>query len=773
MAQRPKKNRPGRSLGLLALLVLLLTGSLVAGVQLTGDDEDGASFAPRLALDLEGGTQLILRPTTTDGSEVTEEDITQAIEIIRQRVDASGVTEAEITSQGGQNIVVALPGTPSQETLDLVRRSAQLRFRPVLTLAGPGTIDPVAFEESQQPAEEPTDAAAEQLTDGQTEAPADAAESATEQPTHAATEGATAETTDAATEGATEEPTAPPTQEEIEAAARAASDADGDGQLSADPATEPTSSSDLAWITEQVSYDFYTTDCTDPANLTGGVEDDPAAPLVACSDDGATKFILGPTALEGTNVDSATSGMGVNQQGVSTGQWVVSLEMDGEGADVFAEFSQRLLDLPAPQNQFGIVLDGLVISNAEMQNAIFDGRAQISGDFTRETAATLANQLNFGSLPLDFTVQSEDQISATLGSEQLQRGVLAGLIGAGLVILYMFWQYRGLGLVSVASLLIAALLTYLVITILSWTVGYRLSLPGVVGMIVAVGITADSFIVYFERIRDEVREGRLLVDAVEHGWARARRTILASDAVNFLAALVLYYLAVGGVRGFAFTLGLTTLIDLLVVVLFTHPLMQVLIRTQFFGQGHRLSGLDPVRLGASSVTYRGRGRFDRAARPATAARPAEKTLVGAGVGAASGSAAAGASRAAGASSAGTTTGATASGTSAGAAAGAGVVPPASAAPTAHDAHGAADDELYAPDGRRLTIAERRAAARARAAAQESEGSGPEVARPGAGGPDPAVEHDDGTTTGAPPDDDPPTDLPGTGTDTRTTEGGER
>ncbi|WP_447925283.1 protein translocase subunit SecD [Georgenia muralis] len=758
MAQRPKKNRPGRSLGLLALLVLLLTGSLVAGVQLTGDEEDGASFAPRLALDLEGGTQLILTPTTTDGSEVTEEDITQAIEIIRQRVDASGVTEAEITSQGGQNIVVALPGTPSQETLDLVRRSAQLRFRPVLTLAGPGTIDPVAFEESQQPAEEPTDAAAEQLTDGQTEAPADAAgeqptDAATEQPTDAATEQPTDAATEEPTDAATEEPTAPPTQEEIEAAARAASDADGDGQLSADPATEPTSSSDLAWITEQVSYDFYTTDCTDPANLTGGVEDDPAAPLVACSDDGATKFILGPTALEGTNVDSATSGMGVNQQGVSTGQWVVSLEMDGEGADVFAEFSQRLLDLPEPQNQFGIVLDGLVISNAVMQNAIFDGRAQISGDFTRETAATLANQLNFGSLPLDFTVQSEDQISATLGSEQLQRGVLAGLIGAGLVILYMFWQYRGLGLVSVASLLIAALLTYLVITILSWTVGYRLSLPGVVGMIVAVGITADSFIVYFERIRDEVREGRLLVDAVEHGWARARRTILASDAVNFLAALVLYYLAVGGVRGFAFTLGLTTLIDLLVVMLFTHPLMRVLIRTQFFGQGHRLSGLDPVRLGASSVTYRGRGRFDRAARPATAARPAERTLVGAGVGAGStGSAAGGEPRSAGTGSAGTTTPTASSGS----AAGAGVVPPASATGATHDVDGAHDDELYAPDGRRLTIAERRAAARARAAARE--GTGSEDTRP---------------DTGVPPDAGPPTDLPGTGTDTRTTEGGER
>ena len=584
MAQRQKRERPRRTLGLLAVLLIALFGSLFAGSRLTED----ASLTPKLALDLEGGTQLILTPKTTDNSEVTQEDVQQAIAIIRQRVDASGVAEAEITSQGGSNIVVALPGDPDQETLDLVRRSAQLRFRPVLTVAGPGTIDPAALETP---------------TDGATEEPS-AEPSA--------------------------EPTTPPTQEEIDAAALKASDTDGDGKLSTEPATEPTNTSDLNWITEQVSYDFYTLDCTNPENLVGGVQDDPAAPLVSCSEDGSAKFILGPTSLEGTNIVSASSGMGVNSQGGATGEWVVSLEMDGEGTKTFGEFSERLLSLQPPQNQFAIVLDGLVISNATMQNAIYDGRAQISGSFTSETAANLANQLNFGSLPLNFEVQSQDEISATLGSEQLSKGILAGLIGAGLVVLYMLWQYRGLGLLSVASLVLAGVITYGVIALMSWLVGYRLSLPGVVGLIVAVGITADSFIVYFERIRDEVREGRTLAAAVEHAWPRARRTVLASDAVNFTAAAVLYFLAVGGVQGFAFTLGLTTLVDVVVVFLFTHPVMLLLVRTEFFGQGHRLSGLSPESLGATSATYRGRGQFRAPA--ATSAPDDERELVGAGVG---------------------------------------------------------------------------------------------------------------------------------------------
>lgn len=577
--RRPRP-RPLRPLVTLVVVIVALFGTILAGTRFSD-----ATLAPKLALDLEGGTQLILMPRATDGSQVTAEDISQAISVIRQRVDASGVTEAEITSQGQQNIVVALAGQPSQETLDLVRTSAQLRFRPVLTVTAPGVID---------------------MTGALTDPAADPAAEPTAQPTAA-------------------------TAAEAEAAARAAADTDGDGQLSDTPATAPTSNSDLAWLTEQVTYDLAMLDCTNPANLTGGLADDPAKPLVTCDITGQAKYVLGPVDVEGTEIDSASSGLVPGPSGTTTGEWGVSLQLGGQGVSQFAQTSQRLYSLQPPQNQFGIVLDGLVVSAPRMNAIINDGRASISGSFTRDSAAVLANQLNFGSLPLNFEVQSEEQISATLGSEQLRNGLIAGLIGLGLVVLYLLITYRGLSVVAIASLGIAGVIVYLVITLLSWTMGYRLSLPGVAGLIISVGITADSFIVYFERIRDELREGRTIEAAMQQGWRRARRTILASDAVNLLAAVVLYLLSVGGVRGFAFTLGLTTVIDVLVVFLFTHPVMALLARTRFFGEGRRGSGLEPASLGVDVSSYgvRRERAYDAAAAAVRGARP-RRTPAGAG-----------------------------------------------------------------------------------------------------------------------------------------------
>jgi len=268
--------------------------------------------------------------------------------------------------------------------------------------------------------------------------------------------------------------------------------------------------------------------------------------------------------------------------------------------------TQRLSALTEPRNQFAIVLDGLVVSAPRTNGPIPGGEAQITGNFSQKEAQSLANQLKFGALPISFAEQTEQNISATLGGEQLQRGLLAGLIGLGLVVLYSLLQYRALGFVTVASLAIAGVVTYGMVVLLGWRQGYRLSLPGVTGLIVAIGITADSFIVYFERIRDEVRDGRGLQAAVEAAWLRARRTILISDGVSFLAAVVLWALALGGVKGFAFTLGLTTVVDVMVVFLFTHPTVALLARTRFFGSGHRLSGFDPAHLGRA-VTYTGRG----------------------------------------------------------------------------------------------------------------------------------------------------------------------
>ena len=618
---------PGRRLLMLLLIIVIGFGGLYAGAY-TGR----TSMTPGLALDLEGGTQIILTPTTSDGSEITDEDVNQAIEIIRQRVDASGVAEAQISRQGGQNIVVSLPGSPSQDTLELVRTSAVLYFRPVIRIIqgsassladnynqriAQATASPTADDAaSEAPAEVepsgvPAEGEAEQTE--QTEAPAD--------PTEAPADPA-AEATDA--------PSAEPTPVTAEEVATQVSDANGDGTISEDPlpATSEDNSSD-SWISEKMIYDAYMMDCTASDNLTGETQD-PAKAVISCDKDGTGQaYILGPADIAGTDIANAASGLETTSQGTTTNKWVVSLEFNAEGTEEFSEVSERLIayrdkaaaassgqpngQSPDSQKaQFAIVLDGLTIMssgfNPDVTSAITDGRVQITGNFTQAQANTLANQLSFGSLPLSFTVQSEQQVSATLGTEQLRNGLIAGLIGFALIIVYLAWQYRGLSVVAVASLIVAAAGTYLAIALLSWSMGYRLSLAGVAGLIISIGITMDSFIIYFERVRDEVRSGRTLVAAVDEGWKHARQTIIVSDTVNLVAAIVLYFLAVGGVQGFAFTLGVTTVVDLAVIVLFTHPMMVWILRFAFFGEGHRLSGLDPEHLGARSLAAYGKGR---------------------------------------------------------------------------------------------------------------------------------------------------------------------
>ena len=435
-------------------------------------------------------------------------------------VTAGGNPDAQISVSSGSNIIVSLPGTPTQKTINDVRSSAKMDFRPVLVTAA-------------------------------------------------------APTSTAGEKGAYTPP----------------------ASLATTPSASPTNGSDLAQITPALQnlYDNYRCG-QDESNRTAAA----SKPLVTCSVDGSDKFLLGPIEVEGTHIATASSGL------TTTGQWAVNLSFDGTGTKQFADVSTRLAGLTGAQNRFAIVLDGKVIEAPGVDNAITNGDAQITGGFTQDSAKALADQLRFGALPVNFKVQSQQTISATLGSTQLLAGLIAGLIGLALVVGYSLFQYRLLGLITVGSLAIAAVVTYLIVDFLSWREGYRLSLAGVAGLIVSVGITADSFIVYFERIRDELREGRALEGAVEAGWRRARRTVLASDAVNLLAATVLYVLAVGDVRGFALMLGLSTLIDVLIVFFFTHPMLQLLSHLRFFAEGHRLSGLDPRALGA---VYRGRGRF--------------------------------------------------------------------------------------------------------------------------------------------------------------------
>ena len=616
------------------LVIVIGFGALVAGTM-----RHKASLTPGLALDLEGGTQIILTPTTSDGSAISDNDVEQAIEVIRQRVDASGVSEAQISRQGGQNIVVSLPGKPSQATLELVRTSAVMYFRPVLRIL-PGSAQQAAKNiASQNPSGAATPAPTGQPT-AQAEAQPDSGASG--EATQAAEdsagteEGSSESDQPTATPTPSAQPTAqstaqPRTPEEI---AKQLADVNQDGVISSDPlpATSQDNSSD-SWITEKLLYDGYMTDCSDPKNLTGQTQD-PKVAVISCSKDAGSQqhgaYILGPADITGTELKSANSGLETDSRGQTTNKWVVSLAFNPDGTKKFSELSKRLLAYrdqasaagaqgaqnPQAQNnqdkaQFAIVLDGLTIMasgfNQDVHSPITDGRVQITGNFNQNQANTLANQLSFGSLPLSFTVQSEQQISATLGTEQLRNGLIAGLIGFGLIILYLAWQYRGLAVVAVASLAVAAAGTYLVIAALSATMGYRLSLAGVAGLIISIGITVDSFIIYFERVRDEVRLGRTLKTAIDEGWKHARRTILVSDAVNLVAAIVLYFLAVGGVQGFAFTLGVTTCVDLAIIIFFTHPFMEWIVRFRFFGEGHRLSGLDPEHLGATASTY-GRAR---------------------------------------------------------------------------------------------------------------------------------------------------------------------
>ncbi len=558
--------RARRSLVFLLVIIVGLVGLITLGVF-----RSDATWTPKLALDLQGGTQILLAAEQTDGQAVGGEQLQQAVSIIRQRVDAAGVSEAEITTQGSQNISVSIPGKVDDATLQRIEASAKLDFRPVLAVDIGVTAE----------------------TPGEEEATAEGAD--------AEASASDAEATDAESTG----DQAAESDASQDDAAESTDDAESTTDTSAvDPDPLPEGAGDLAWITPELQEQFDAFTCTSDSVL--DTRDAPAdRPLITCQDNGL-KYILGPVELEGDVITDAVAQAETTQTGATTGGWVVQITMNNKGTETFGKISTRLYGATEPQNQFAFVLDGSVLSAPTMQGQILDGRPSISGDFTQESAKALADQLKFGALPMDFTVQSQEDISSTLGSNQLQAGLLAGLIGLVLVVIYSMFQYRALGTLTIASLAIAAILTYLLLTFFSWRQGYRLSLAGVAGIIVAVGFTADSFIVYFERVRDALRDGFSIDGAIENGWKRAFRTILASDGVNFLAAVILFILAVGNVKGFAFTLGLTTLVDVLVVALFTHPMMVLLGRTRFYREGHPASGLDPRRLGA---IYRGRAQF--------------------------------------------------------------------------------------------------------------------------------------------------------------------
>ena len=555
----------GRPLRMLVALAVVTAG-LIALMAV------GHTWTPKLGLDLRGGTTVTLTArNTSGGGSIDPNSLQQARTIIEQRVNALGVGESEVTVSGDRQIIVSVPNVQQDQLVQQVGQTANLRFRAVY-----------AAEQVQPPVTVPSGTESGPATptpapSGEPNAPA-ASETAAPAPSPAPSGGAglVPAGNNRPMLPHAQLPTAPPTP----------------------TAPRPTVPGQGTPPDKAIDWQPSQADTTDFASYTCGDAqvDVSDQPLFSCSREGTEKYLLGPTLIEGNELTSANAG--IPQNGI---QWVVNLQFNGEGSTQFENATRALAAKTDPMNRFSIVLDGQSISAPSVSTAIPGGSAQISGGFTQQSATDLSNVLKYGALPLAFDISEVSNVSATLGGDQLHAGIVAGIVGLILVVLFCFAYYRGLGIVVVASLAIAAVITYACMVLLGSSVGFALNLPGIAGAIVAIGVTADSFVIYFERIRDEVRDGRSLRTAVETGWRRARHTILIADGVSMLSAVVLFILAIGSVKGFAFTLGLTTLIDVLIVFFFTKPLMSLLARTRFFGGGHKLSGLDPGHLGVKAL----------------------------------------------------------------------------------------------------------------------------------------------------------------------------
>ncbi|WNF26024.1 protein translocase subunit SecD [Streptomyces sp. C11-1] len=567
------QGRPGRALALILIAMVALTG----GMFLSGHT------TPRLGIDLAGGTSITLEAQNQPGkpNAINPTNMDTAVGIIERRVNGLGVSEAEVQTQGDRNIIVNIPkGTDSKQAQKQVGTTAQLYFRPVLTVQASGPEQPTPSDSATpKPGESGTPDDKDQGADKEKGEEATGSE---------ATPSASATTQGRAVTGALKKdptPSAP-------------------GSDEPKPSDSPEASPSVDPATAKLQEEFAKLDCTDPEQRSeAGQDAKPTDSIVACGSNvpgSYEKYVLGPAEVSGSDVDDAKAA--IDQQ---TGQWIVSMEFTSAGAKKFQTITGRLSQQQPPMNQFAIVLDGEVVSAPSVRTAL-SKNAQISGSFDQQSAEELGNILSYGALPLTFEEVSVTTVTAALGSEQLKGGLIAGAIGLALVVLYLVVYYRGLSFIALLSLLVSGVLTYTIMSLLGPAIGFALNLPAVCGAIVAIGITADSFIVYFERVRDEIREGRTLRPAIERAWPRARRTILVSDFVSFLAAAVLFIVTVGKVQGFAFTLGLTTLLDVVVVFFFTKPLMTLMGRTKFFSKGGPWSGLDPKRLGAQPPLRRSR-----------------------------------------------------------------------------------------------------------------------------------------------------------------------
>ena len=600
-----------RALALLGVVILVMLIS-ITGKETFNPSKWQQQFKVGLGLDLSSGTQVVLQAHTAKGVP-TQGAMDQAISVLLSRVNGTGNSGAQVQQQGPDLINVSIPGQPPENVLKLVSTTAKMAFRPVYL------VEPYTGAAAPNPVARPSSTATPELArERQPEGVHQRAVGAARQPEPRPRR---------------RRPARPPRPRPARQRAPARSPSS--------TATTPTTYGNASLVNAATMKLFNKLVCKPGPNSTTVNEswkstvgytlnadqyDDTSSQIVSCDPSGM-KYALGPAVFEGPDVTSVNTGILQN-----TTQWVVDLTLNGKAAAAFGTLTTNQYNSYYANAQAGnlndqyldqtaLVLDGSVQTAPETSSPITAGNVQITGPapngFTQAEADQLANILKFGSLPLSFTPLTVSSVSAQLGHNSLVAGLAAGILGLALVVIYMFIYYRGLGLVSVSSLLIAGLLAYLSVVLLSRYQNYTMELSGIAGLVVAIGITADSFIVFFERLRDEVRDGKTLRPAVESGWKRARRTILVSDTVSFLAAVLLYHFAVSDVQGFAYTLGLTTLIDVLVVFLFTKPMVTLLAGTKFYGGGHRWSGLDPARLGAKAPWRSGARRTVRTQRPGT------------------------------------------------------------------------------------------------------------------------------------------------------------
>lgn len=532
----------------LALFLVLLIGVFLL-VFLTGDKQPD----PKLGIDLQGGTRVTLTARTPDGTPPSRESLVQAQEIISSRVDGLGVSGSEVIIDG-ENLVITVPGDDTSEARSL-GQTARLYIRPVVHVIPAGAAPEEASPEGMPPGGAipgmPPGGAIPGMPPGAVpgmfpgEAPAGPGQPAAPQPRPFPEQPAPSPS-----------PVPPP-------GPGAAPALPGDENVPL--ATRIQDEKKLRQSSEQaiqiLALQFQATRCGQDDVLAGN--DDPNLPLITCSQDGTQVYLLDKSIINGEEIANASSGL--NQQ---AGEYVVDVEFKSEAAKTWAEFTAANVG-----TQTAFVLDSKVVSAPVINEPIPGGQTQITGQFTQDTARELANVLKYGSLPLSFESSEAETVSASLGLSSLRAGLIAGAVGLALVLLYSLLYYRALGVLIALSLVASGAMVFAILVLLGRYINYTLDLAGIAGLIIGIGMTADSFVVFFERIKDEIREGRSFRSAVPRGWARARKTILSGNAVTFLAAAVLYFLAVGQVKGFAFTLGLTTILDVVIVFLVTWPLV--------------------------------------------------------------------------------------------------------------------------------------------------------------------------------------------------------